>query len=405
MEYEEIKNILRQKIVNQIDLSRDTKDSEIQELIDQSILSTSREYRLSLAQKTRLSKELFYAIRRLDILEELTDDPSITEIMINGENNIFIEKDGRIVRYEKRFESKEKLEDIIQQIVAGCNRTVNESNPIVDARLKGGERVNVVLAPVALNGPIVTIRRFPDKPMTMEDLKRFEAISDEAISFLEDLVEAKFNILISGGTGSGKTTFLNALSNYIPKDERIITIEDSAELQIIGVENLVRLETRNANVEGCKEINIRDLIKSSLRMRPDRIIVGEVRGGEALDMITAMNTGHDGSLSTGHANSASDMLSRLETMILMAMDLPLSAIRGQLASGIDIIVHLGRLRDKSRKVLQIVEVLGVEDDKIQLNMLYEFVEEGEEDGRIKGQLLCKNEIRRKDKLYAAGKKY
>lgn len=405
MEYEEIKNILRQKIVNQIDLSRDTKDSEIQELIDQSILSTSREYRLSLAQKTRLSKELFYAIRRLDILEELTDDPSITEIMINGENNIFIEKDGRIVRYEKSFESKEKLEDIIQQIVAGCNRTVNESNPIVDARLKGGERVNVVLAPVALNGPIVTIRRFPDKPMTMEDLKRFGAISDEAISFLEDLVEAKFNILISGGTGSGKTTFLNALSNYIPKDERIITIEDSAELQIIGVENLVRLETRNANVEGCKEINIRDLIKSSLRMRPDRIIVGEVRGGEALDMITAMNTGHDGSLSTGHANSASDMLSRLETMILMAMDLPLSAIRGQLASGIDIIVHLGRLRDKSRKVLQIVEVLGVEDDKIQLNMLYEFVEEGEEDGRIKGQLLCKNEIRRKDKLYAAGKKY
>lgn len=405
MEYEEIKNILRQKIVNQIDLSRDTKDSEIQELIDQSILSTAREYRLSLAQKTRLSKELFYAIRRLDILEELTDDPSITEIMINGENNIFIEKEGRIVRYEKRFESKEKLEDIIQQIVAGCNRTVNESNPIVDARLKGGERVNVVLAPVALNGPIVTIRRFPDKPMTMEDLKRFGAISDEAISFLEDLVEAKFNILISGGTGSGKTTFLNALSNYIPKDERIITIEDSAELQIIGVENLVRLETRNANVEGCKEINIRDLIKSSLRMRPDRIIVGEVRGGEALDMITAMNTGHDGSLSTGHANSASDMLSRLETMILMAMDLPLSAIRGQLASGIDIIVHLGRLRDKSRKVLQIVEVLGVEDDKIQLNMLYEFVEEGEEDGRIKGQLLCKNEIRRKDKLYAAGKKY
>lgn len=405
MEYEEIKNILRQKIVNQIDLSRDTKDSEIQELIDQSILSSSREYRLSLAQKTRLSKELFYAIRRLDILEELTDDPSITEIMINGENNIFIEKDGRIVRYEKSFESKEKLEDIIQQIVAGCNRTVNESNPIVDARLKGGERVNVVLAPVALNGPIVTIRRFPDKPMTMEDLKRFGAISDEAISFLEDLVEAKFNILISGGTGSGKTTFLNALSNYIPKDERIITIEDSAELQIIGVENLVRLETRNANVEGCKEINIRDLIKSSLRMRPDRIIVGEVRGGEALDMITAMNTGHDGSLSTGHANSASDMLSRLETMILMAMDLPLSAIRGQLASGIDIIVHLGRLRDKSRKVLQIVEVLGVEDDKIQLNMLYEFVEEGEEDGRIKGQLLCKNEIRRKDKLYAAGKKY
>lgn len=405
MEYEEIKKILRQRIVDNIDLSRDTRDSEIQDLIDKIVLEASREYKLSLNQKTRLSRELFYSIRRLDILEELTDDPSITEIMINGESKIFVERAGRIIRYDKGFESKEKLEDIIQQIVASCNRTVNESSPIVDARLKGGERVNVVLPPIALNGPIVTIRRFPEKPMQMEDLKRFGAITDEAIEFLKDLVEAKYNIIISGGTGSGKTTFLNALSNYIPGDERLITIEDSAELQIMGVDNLVRLETRNANVEGCKEITIRDLIKSSLRMRPDRIVVGEVRGGEALDMISAMNTGHDGSLSTGHANSARDMLSRLETMILMAMDLPLSAIRGQLSSGIDIIVHLGRLRDKSRKVLQIVEVLGMKDDEIQLNMLYEFEEEGEDNGKIRGTLLAKNEIIQRDKLKAAGKKY
>ncbi len=403
MEYEEVKKLLRQQVIDNIDLSRDMEDVEIQELIDRCILNEARRYRLSLDEKTRMSREIFYSIRRLDILEELTEDPSVTEIMINGPDNIFIERAGRIIRWEKNFESKDKLDDIIQQIVAACNRTVNESSPIVDARLRGGERVNVVLAPVALNGPIVTIRRFPDKPISMDDLMRFGAISDEVVTFLKSLVEAKYNIIISGGTGSGKTTFLNALSNFIPKDERLITIEDSAELQILGVENLVRLETRNANVEGCKEITIRDLIKSSLRMRPDRIIVGEVRGGEALDMISAMNTGHDGSLSTGHANSARDMLSRLETMILMAMDLPLSAIRGQLSSGIDIIVHLGRLRDKSRKVLQVAEVLGMENDEIQLNMLYEFQEEGEENGRIKGRLVPKGQLKSDTKLRAAGK--
>ena len=403
MEYEEVKKLLRQQVIDNIDLSRDMEDVEIQELIDRCILNEARKYRLSLDEKTRMSREIFYSIRRLDILEELTEDPSVTEIMINGPDNIFIERAGRIIRWEKNFESKDKLDDIIQQIVAACNRTVNESSPIVDARLRGGERVNVVLAPVALNGPIVTIRRFPDKPISMDDLMRFGAISDEVVTFLKSLVEAKYNIIISGGTGSGKTTFLNALSNFIPKDERLITIEDSAELQILGVENLVRLETRNANVEGCKEITIRDLIKSSLRMRPDRIIVGEVRGGEALDMISAMNTGHDGSLSTGHANSARDMLSRLETMILMAMDLPLSAIRGQLSSGIDIIVHLGRLRDKSRKVLQVAELLGMENDEIQLNMLYEFQEEGEENGRIKGRLVSKGQLKSDIKLRAAGK--
>jgi len=402
MNYEEVKTMLRQSVINKIDLSREITDDEIQELIDRCILDEARKHRLSLDDKSRLSRELFYSIRRLDILEELTEDPSVTEIMINGKDNIFVEKAGRIYKWDKTFETREKLEDIIQQIVASCNRSVNESSPIVDARLKGGERVNVVLAPIALNGPIVTIRRFPEKPLTMEDLKGFGAISDEVIQFLKSLVQAKYNIIISGGTGSGKTTFLNALSDYIPKDERIITIEDSAELQIIGVDNLVRLETRNANVEGCKEISIRDLIKSSLRMRPDRIIVGEVRGGEALDMISAMNTGHDGSLSTGHANSAKDMLSRLETMILMAMDLPLSAIRGQLSSGIDIIVHLGRLRDKSRKVLEISEVLGMEDGEIKLNMLYEYVEDGEIDGRITGKLIRKNEIIQTSKLRAAG---
>ena len=399
----ETKSILKRQIMEKIDLSRESTDEEIRELIDSAILSYSSQNRLSLQEKTRLSKELFYTIRRLDILEELTEDSLVTEIMINGKDNIFIERKGHLYKWEKSFESYEKLLDVIQQIVAGCNRIVNESNPIVDARLKNGSRVNIVLPPVALNGPIVTIRRFPDKPIQMDDLKRFGAITDEAIDFLEKLVRSKYNIIISGGTGSGKTTFLNALSNYIPKDERIITIEDSAELQIIGVDNLVRLETRNANVEGCSEISIRDLIKSSLRMRPDRIIVGEVRGAEAIDMVQALNTGHDGSLSTGHANSAADMLARLETMILMGMDLPIQAIRGQLASGIDIIVHLGRLRDKSRKVLQIVEILSLNQNNIETNILYEFEEEGEDsDGKIIGTLKRKNEIQNTSKLRAAG---
>ena len=402
MEYEKVKSELRNNILNRIDLSKDCDDDEIQELIDKCILENGKEYKLSLAQKSNLSKELFYSIRRLDILEELTEDPKVTEIMINGKDNIFVERDGKLYEWDKKFESKEKLEDVIQQIVAGCNRSVNESSPIVDARLKNGARVNVVLAPIALNGPIVTIRRFPDKPISMDDLINFGAISTEAVEYLKKLVKAKYNIIISGGTGSGKTTFLNALSNYIPKDERLITIEDSAELQIQGVSNLVRLETRNANVEGCKEITIRDLIKSSLRMRPDRIVVGEVRGSEAIDMIQAMNTGHDGSLSTGHANSAADMLSRLETMILMGMELPLAAIRGQLASGIDIIVHLGRLRDKSRKVLQVVEILGYEDGEIKTNVIYEFKEEGEKDGRVIGKLCKEGKLFKTTKLRTSG---
>ena len=402
-DYEDYKRRIKQEVLDRIDMMDQQDDAAIKELINDSLEKSENFHVIPLSKRIQLSKEIFYSIRRLDILEELTEDPKVTEIMINGKDNIFIERDGRIYKWNKAFESDSKLEDVIQQIVAKCNRTVNESSPIVDARLANGSRVNIVLPPISLSGPIVTIRKFPDKPIDMDKLISFGAISKEVVLFLEKLVKAKYNIIISGGTGSGKTTFLNALSNYIPKDERLITIEDSAELQIQGVSNLVRLETRNANVEGCKEITIRDLIKSSLRMRPDRIIVGEVRGSEAIDMVQALNTGHDGSLSTGHANSAKDMLARLETMILMGMDLPLSAIRGQLASGIDIIVHLGRLRDKSRKVLCIEEVLELKDNSIETNVLYQFEEEGENDeGKIIGTLQKKEELVHKEKLKAAG---
>lgn len=401
--YDALRASLKEEIITKIDLAGETEDEEIRELIDNAVIEKSKEQFISLEEKMRLSKELFYAIRKLDILEELTEDPKVTEIMINGKDHIFIERAGHLYQWDKRFESTEKLNDVIQQIVARCNRTVNESSPIVDARLENGSRVNVVLKPVALNGPIVTIRRFPERPFVMQDLMRFGAVNEEVTEFLRKLVIAGYNIFISGGTGSGKTTFLNALSDFIPKDERIITIEDSAELQIIGVENLVRLETRNANVEGCKEISIRDLIKSSLRMRPDRLIVGEVRGAEAIDMIQAMNTGHDGSLSTGHANSAADMLARLETMILMGMELPLAAIRSQLASGIDIIVHLGRLRDKSRKMLQIVEILDYAEGVIQTNVLYEFEETGvDAAGKILGSFVRKGRLQGQKKLLGAG---
>ncbi len=400
---EATRNELRKSVLERLSLSRELSDEEVREIIDDTILEKGRSLRLSYEMKRSLSKEMFHSLRGLDILEELTGDPSVTEIMINGADCIFIERAGTLSRWDKHFSSKEKLQDVIQQIVAGCNRIVNEASPIVDARLKDGSRVNVVLPPVALNGPIVTIRRFPEHPIQMADLLRFGAITKEAAEFLKKLVIAGYNIFISGGTGSGKTTFLNALSDFVPKDERIITIEDSAELQIQGVPNLVRLETRNANVEGCREISIRDLIRSSLRMRPDRIIVGEVRGAEAIDMVQALNTGHDGSLSTGHANSAEDMLARLETMILMGMDLPLPAIRSQLASGIDIIVHLGRLRDKSRKVLQIVEVLDHEDDHINTSVLYGFREEGEDEkGRIIGTLVPERGLVHTEKLSAAG---
>ncbi len=400
---EERRKILKEKLLESIDYSRESSDEEIRELIDEMLVREGREKPLSLSERSRLRRELFHAVRKLDVLQELVDDPQITEIMINGPNKIFIEQNGRLIESELRFDSEEKLQNVIQLIVSDCNRTVNEASPIVDARLANGARVNVVLTPVALNGPIVTIRRFPNKPITMEDLVSFGSITEEVCEWLSRLVRAKYNIFISGGTGSGKTTFLNALSNYIPGEERIITIEDSAELQIRNIRNLVRMETRNANVEGCREITVRDLIKTSLRMRPDRIIVGEVRGGEAFDMMQCLNTGHDGSMSTGHANSSRDMLSRLENMILMGIEIPLEAIRQQIASGIDIIVHLGRLRDKTRKVLEIAEVRGFEKGEIVLSPLYRFEEEGETGGgKILGTLRKKGELAYVEKLQTAG---
>ena len=359
-----------------------------------------------LEKNTDCKKEIYDSIRGLDILEELLEDKNITEIMINGPDNIFIEKDGRIEKYNNRFSSKEKLVDIIQQIVSGVNRRVNESSPIVDSRLSDGSRVNVVLNPVAINGPVVTIRKFPEYSITMKKLIEIGSISLNVADFLKLLVNAKYNIFISGGTGSGKTTFLNVLSNYIPGDERIITIEDSAELQIQSVDNLVRMEVRQANDEGENGIDIRALIKSSLRMRPDRIIVGEVRGAEALDMLQAMNTGHDGSLSTGHGNSPKDMLNRLETMVLMGVDMPLKAIKSQIASGIDIIVHLGRLRDRTRKVLEIVEITGFNGEEILTNTIYRFEEdniEGTNKGIVKGKLKWTgNTLINQKKLFDAG---
>lgn len=403
MEYTDIKKELRGKVQERMDFVKDYTDAEVEDTIDEVILEEKSLAVWPVEMRRQLKKELFDSLRRLDILQIFVEDSSVTEIMINGKDHIFVEQNGRLRELEIGFESTEKLQDVIQQIVAGCNRVVNEASPIVDARLPDGSRVNIVMNPIALNGPIVTIRRFPDKPITMERLLEIQSISSEAADFLKKLVKSKYNIFISGGTGSGKTTFLNVLSHYIPAEERVITIEDSAELQLQGLPNLVQLETRNSNVEGCREITIRELIRSSLRMRPDRIVVGEVRGAEALDMLQAMNTGHDGSMSTGHANSGRDMLARLENMVLMGMELPLAAIRQQIASGVDLIVHLGRLRDKSRKVLEITELTGCENQEIQLNPLFLFEETGEDkDGHVLGKLERKGALMHGHKLKAAG---
>ena len=392
--YYEKKQRILQSFLGELDFTIETDEEDLLSLIDDMIQRISIQENLTLPDRKKLRKDIFHSLRKLDILEDLLVDSDITEIMINGKNQIFTEKKGKISKWQGGFESEEKLNDIIQQIVAKCNRSVNEASPIADARLENGSRVNVVLKPVALNGPIVTIRKFSDKPMNMNDLQAIGSFPEEADMFLKELVFAGYNIFISGGTGSGKTTFLNALSGYIPKDSRIITIEDSAELQIQGIDNLVRLESRNATLEGCTEISIRDLIRSALRMRPDRIIVGEVRGEEAIDLLQAMNTGHDGSLSTGHANSAADMISRLETMVLMGMDIPILAIRQQISSALDIIIHLGRMRDKSRKVIEITEVLGVHEQQIELNKLYEFDYD-------KKRLIQKGELIHVTKLQAA----
>lgn len=393
---------LHARIMDELDMTREVGDEELTQLIYQVLSEASREEHLSLAEKTALGKDLFNAFRKLDLLQEFLEDDEITEIMINGTEYIFYEKNGRLYQSDRRFVSREKLEDVIQQIVSGANRLVNEASPIVDARLADGSRVNVVLAPVALNGPVVTIRKFSKEAASMEQLMAWGSISREIAGFLDVLVKSGYNIFISGGTGSGKTTFLNALSQYIPRDERIVTIEDSSELKIQGIPNLVSLEARNANIEGTGAVTIRDLIKAALRMRPTRIIVGEVRSAEAIDMLQAMNTGHDGSLSTGHANSPKDMLSRLETMVLMGMELPLPAIQRQIASALDLIVHLGRLRDKSRKVLEVTEVLGYLEGEICLQTLYRFEEEGMKNGRIEGSWKKYHELSRRNKLLASG---
>lgn len=397
--------LLYEKVMLRLDMTRETGEEELQEIILAVIEEAAEEEFLPLSEKIRISRELFNAFRRLDILQDLIEDDSITEIMVNGTENIFYEKGGRLYRTDRHFISEERLCDVIQQIVGETNRYVNESSPVVDARLRDGSRVNVVLKPVAVNGPIMTIRKFPSEAITMEQLIRMGSLTREAAEFIRRLVEAKYNIFVSGGTGAGKTTFLNAMSDYIPKEERIITIEDNAELQIQGADNLVRLEARGANLEGEGAVTIRDLIRSALRMRPDRIIVGEVRGEETVDMISsAMLNGHSGSMSTGHANNPADMLHRLETMMMMGIDLPLQAIQRQIASALDIIIHLGRLRDKSRRVLKVEEVLDCRDGRIRTETLYEFREEGMKDEKIEGSLVKAGEIKNREKLVAAGYK-
>ncbi len=395
--------LLYEKVMLRLDMTKETGEEELQEIIRCVIEEEGKREFLSLGEKIKISRELFNAFRRLDIIQDLIEDDEITEIMVNGTENIFYEKKGKLYQTDRHFISEARLEDVIQQIVGETNRYVNETSPIVDARLKDGSRVNVVLKPVAVNGPVMTIRKFPADAITMRQLVRMGSLTEEAAWFIEKLVRAKYNIFVSGGTGAGKTTFLNAMSDYIPKDERIITIEDNAELQIQGVANLVRLEARGPNLEGGGAVTIRELIRSALRMRPDRIIVGEVRGEETVDMISsAMLNGHSGSMSTGHANNPTDMLHRLETMMMMGIDLPLQAIQRQIASALDIIIHLGRLRDKSRRVLRIEEVLGYSQGRIQTKVLYEFREEGRGDEKIKGCIVKVSELENRDKLMEAG---
>lgn len=384
-------------------MSGDITDVALKQVIGECVQEESGLYMISIRQKEELEESVFNAIRRLDVLQELLEDDTITEIMINGKDDIFLERNGHITKWDKSFENEERLEDIAQKIASLSNKIVNISSPIADTRLEDGSRVSIVLPPVALNGPVITIRKFYKDALTMEKLIETGSLTQEAADFLKMAVKSKYNIFISGGTGSGKTTFLNALSEFIDNDERVITIEDAAELQINHVKNLVRLEARDANIEGKNEVTIRNLIRASLRMGPDRIIVGEVRGKETLDMVQAMSTGHDGSLSTGHGNSPKDMMTRLETMILMGIDMPVAAIRQQLTSAIDIIIHLGRLRDKTRRVLQIAEVVGVSRGEVKFNKLFEFAENAESNGRVLGELKATgNKLVNTQKMYFAG---
>lgn len=394
---------IRREVLSRLDQTRELTDEEIWECIDEVVVWYGKKEHIPMDKRGQVRKGVFDSLRRLDVLQELLENDEITEIMVNGCEDIFIERNGSIEKLDRKFVSRERLSDVIQLMVAKVNRRVNEASPIVDSRLEDGSRVNVVLNPIAINGPIVTIRKFPKTPISMEMLTAWGAISSEAAQMLKDMVAAGYNIMVCGGTGSGKTTFLNAMSDFIPKEERIITIEDSAELQIKGVPNLVRMETRNATAEGEHSITIRDLIRSSLRMRPDRIIVGEVRGEETVDLLQSMNTGHDGAMSSGHSNSSIDMLHRLETMFLMGMDMPIQAIRGQIASAIDILVHLGRLRDKSRRVLEIAEVLPLTEAGYELNRIFWFEEVSQEEGKIIGRLAGgKERLKNRQKLVMAG---
>ena len=398
----ELQEALKERALHELNMTKELKDAEISRVLDQVILEQSRQDYLSLSEKLELKAALYHSIRGLDVLSELMEDPEVTEIMINGTGPIYVEKDGHLLETKLSFRDEERLLSVINQMVSQVNKTVNETSPIVDAVLADGSRVNVVLHTIARGGHAVTIRRFPEQAFCMEDLIRMGSLDQETAEFLSLLVKARYNIFVSGGTGAGKTTFLNALAEAIPEDERVITIEDVAELKLRGPKNLVRLEARNANVEGKNRIDIRELVRTSLRMRPDRIIVGEVRDAAAADMLTAMLTGHEGSLSTGHANSVGDMLIRLETMVLSAEDLPLRAIRRKIASALDIVIHLGRLRDKSRRVLEITEVVGIEGEEIMLNPLFQFEDAGEVGGPVQGHLVQMNRLVRVEKLQMAG---
>lgn len=402
MDERDIYLTVKETVLSQMDVSRELSDEELMDCIEEELRRLDKNTLLSFEKRKQHADSVFCSFRKFGVLQELIEDDAVTEIMVNGANHIFYEKEGELHRFRKTFANEEELADLIQTICAGGGRMVNESSPIVDTRLSDGSRVNIVLHPIAVDGSAISIRKFSREPMNMDKLLAYGSLSKEITVFLEKLVKAGYNIFVSGGTGSGKTTFLNALSEYIPTEERVVTIEDSAELQLQGIPNLVRLETRTAGFDGVSPIEIRDLIKTALRMRPSRLIVGECRGAEAVDLLSANNTGHSGSMGTGHANSTSDMLHRLETMVLMGMDLPLSAVRGQIVSGIDILIHLGRLRDRSRKLLEIAEISGLSGGEIQQNVLYRFVETGEKEGRIQGKWEKTGELLRREKWEAAG---
>ena len=400
---EDVWKELKAEILEELNFFDNLTDEVVFEVIDRVIKVSKHSKNISLNSRCLLRLELFHSIRKLDVIEELLEDPTITEIMINGEKGIFVEREGQLESFSTKKITKEQLEELVNRITAKSNRIINEATPLTDARLEDGSRVHVAVSPVALESPVITIRKFPKKAITLEDLLEKESLNEEIANFLKRVVKAKYNIFVSGSTGSGKTTLLNVLSDFIPKQERVITIEDTAELQIRNIPNLVRLEARSSVVEGCKEISIRDLLRACLRMRPDRIIVGEVRGAETVDMIQAFCTGNDGSMSTGHGNSTKDMLYRLETMVMMGMDIPALAVRRQLASGIDLMIHLGRLRDRRRVILEISEIEGCLDGEIIVNPLFRFCEtENGKGGKVLGTWEKVGELKNLDKLIMAG---